>query len=595
MVGDVFSKFSDALAEHGLIIAPHEIVADGEIHRFASPGDHGKPCWYILHPDGMVAGSFGCWKRLIKADWCEKDLKELPESERAALIARTEHVKAQRKAYMRQEQKAAQIKAQALWDGASSEVDEHAYLRKKSVLAHGIRSDGLNLIIPLRDVKGTLHSVQTINPKGEKLFFTGGRMSGCFFLIGTVRDVIYLCEGYSTGATIHELTGSTVAVAFNCNNLKPVAKTLKKRYPGLDIIIAADNDAHHENGKNPGLESASAAAQALGLTMVVPQFSTQKGNPSDFNDMRRLEGDCATLKALLKSTVSHVLNLGNIMAEHIERKDCLLHPWLPAQGICMMHAPRGIGKTWFSLYVAYAVSHGYGFLNWTVKRPRRVLYIDGEMPAFTLQDRFKAILNSYENKINGKLRIITPDFQPNGMFDLSSPQDQRRIAVLFEYPELIIVDNLSCLARTFSDSDQESWTEIQKWALHQRAMGRSVLFVHHSGKSGQQRGTSRREDTLDTVIKLKLPAGYNPSDGCKFEVHFEKSRGFYGKEAQSFEASLINDEQGRQHWVTKTLEQSIDDQLLAMKEEGISTTEMASILGIHRSTVFRRLKALRNR
>ena len=59
-------------------------------------------------------------------------------------------------------------------------------------------------------------------------------------------------------------------------------------------------------------------------------------------------------------------------------------------------------------------------------------------------------------------------------------------------------------------------------------MGISVLFIHHAGKGGQQRGTSRREDVLDTVIAMRKPADFNPGDGAYFEIHFEKARGLYG-------------------------------------------------------------------
>ena len=54
------------------------------------------------------------------------------------------------------------------------------------------------------------------------------------------------------------------------------------------------------------------------------------------------------------------------------------------------------------------------------------------------------------------------------------------------------------------------------------------LSVHHANKNGMQRGTSKREDVLDTVIVLKRPADYTPEHGARFEVHFEKSRGFFG-------------------------------------------------------------------
>jgi hypothetical protein len=42
--------------------------------------------------------------------------------------------------------------------------------------------------------------------------------------------------------------------------------------------------------------------------------------------------------------------------------------------------------------------------------------------------------------------------------------------------------------------------------LEQRAAGRSVLLVHHAGKGGGQRGTSRKEDTLENPAGDRCPA-----------------------------------------------------------------------------------------
>src|SRR3712207_8616616 len=44
---------------------------------------------------------------------------------------------------------------------------------------------------------------------------------------------------------------------------------------------------------------------------------------------------------------------------------------------------------------------------------------------------------------------------------------------------------------------------------------RAVLFIHHQGKGGTQRGTSRKEDVLDTVIALRRPDDYSPAEGAR--------------------------------------------------------------------------------
>ena len=80
---------------------------------------------------------------------------------------------------------------------------------------------------------------------------------------------------------------------------------------------------------------------------------------------------------------------------------------------------------------------------------------------------------------------------------------------------------------------------IQTWLLKLRRHGISVLLIHHAGTNGRQRGTSRREDALDTVIALRRPEDYSPEQGARFEIHFEKLRNRVDSAgAMPFEARL---------------------------------------------------------
>jgi putative DNA primase/helicase len=55
-------------------------------------------------------------------------------------------------------------------------------------------------------------------------------------------------------------------------------------------------------------------------------------------------------------------------------------------------------------------------------------------------------------------------------------------------------------------------------------LGVAVIFVHHSGKGGQQRGTSGREDAVDNILKLSKPENYMDDDGAFFKICFTKAR-----------------------------------------------------------------------
>jgi hypothetical protein len=116
------------------------------------------------------------------------------------------------------------------------------------------------------------------------------------------------------------------------------------------------------------------------------------------------------------------------------------------------------------------------------------------------------------------------------------------------------------------------------------------LFIHHAGKGGNQRGTSRREDILDTVIALRRPTQYTPDQGAVFEIHFEKSRGIYGEDVEPIEASLIEAEDGSLTWSYRSVDVSTYDKVVCLLKEGLNPTEIGHELDINKSTASRHAK-----
>ena len=291
-----------------------------------------------------------------------------------------------------------------------------------------------------------------------------------------------------------------------------------------------------------------------------------------------------------------VLTLGEFLSIQIPQREAILSPWLLTQSLNMVHSYRGIGKTHALLGIGYAVATGGAFLTWRADRPRRVLYLDGEMPARALRDRLAALVESDDREFDPTMfRIVTPDLQDGPMPDLATAEGQMLVETIIDGAELIIVDNISTLVRaTERENDAESWREAGTWALRMRQRGRAVLFGHHDGKGGQQRGTSKREDTLDTVIQLKHPADYTPNQGARFEVHFRKFRnGTGGADAAPIEAALVAGADGRQTWTHRTLEECTYDRVVTLATDGMRPNDIAAELGVNKSTVSRHLKRAR--
>jgi putative DNA primase/helicase len=288
------------------------------------------------------------------------------------------------------------------------------------------------------------------------------------------------------------------------------------------------------------------------------------------------------------------LDLKEFLALEIKPREKLLDPILQEKGLALLYAMRGIGKTFAALGIALAVASGTKFLKWTAPKPRRVLLVDGEMPAAALQERLASIVASASDidLDPSNLKILAADLiDTGGVGNLASPDAQNELDQWLDGVDLLILDNLSSLTAVVRDNDAESWGPIQKWLLKLRRRGIAVLIVHHAGKGGQQRGTSRREDVLDTSISLRRPADYSPAEGARFEVHYEKHRGFYGADAEPFEAKLeVRDD--RAVWTTRKLEDVNRTRVEALLAEGWTIRDIAEEMGLSKSKVERIKKSL---
>ena len=266
-MNDTLEQFRLAIAAAGLT-PPTEIIDDGVIHRFSTNGKpHHKNGWYMLHSDGIAAGAFGDWREGFTQNWCSKADTAMTEAEGQAHRERVKAMQRQREEDLAQRQQLAATTALTHWTAATP-CTQHDYLTRKGIKPNGAKIEGDKLLIPMRDTAGTIHSLQTITPDGTKMFMSGGRVKGCYFSIGKPKGALIVCEGFATGASIHECTGHAVAVAFTAGNLETVAVALRTKYPALKIIIAADDD--HQTPGNPGLTKATAAAQAAGGALAVP-------------------------------------------------------------------------------------------------------------------------------------------------------------------------------------------------------------------------------------------------------------------------------------------------------------------------------------
>lgn len=244
----------------------------------------------VYETNKLIAGAIG-----IDAN------SEVTDEQRAQWQSQQVEREAAEKAEKRQSRIDAAARATSIWDNAKPATNDHPYLLRKNIASINLRQDANdNLVIPMnyynKDTKVvTLVNIQTIAPDSEKLFLKGGLVNGAYHLIGNTTmfggGIVLICEGYATGATIFDAMSYSlpVIVAFNANNLIPVAQSIRAQYPDHRIIICADNDSATavkmrdkdiSEGKEPkplieynaGIYKAKQAAATVGGEMVTPSF-----------------------------------------------------------------------------------------------------------------------------------------------------------------------------------------------------------------------------------------------------------------------------------------------------------------------------------
>jgi putative DNA primase/helicase len=274
---------------------PHTIIVDGAVHRFHITNDKKGTMngWYKLYPDFPFNGSFGNWR----------DVDETFRVAAHEYVGTCINYCSSDSIYRDNTQDRQRFKAD--WDNAFAATDNCQYLKAKRVKSFGLRYSKNAVLVPVVDCDGNLYGVQRIYPDGSKRFAKGTDKSGHFFRIGNATTgVVLIAEGYATGATLHEITGQDVVVAFDAGNLLPVAKAIRGHYQSANIVMCADDDQYTEG--NPGLTFASKAATEVGGLLIVPSFNSYIDKPSDFNDLCCLEGPDAVLKCLAEAGVSDV-------------------------------------------------------------------------------------------------------------------------------------------------------------------------------------------------------------------------------------------------------------------------------------------------
>ncbi len=475
---------------------PASFFCDGKVHRFESGAKgHGhqgsKPGWYVVFPDGVPAGKFGCWRSGVELTFRANVARELTAAEQMALTRRMAEAQAARDAEREKARQSTADVAELIWTQAGPASPEHPYLKRKGIQPNGARVTGDGrLIVPLYAPDGTLASLQYIDAEGKKLYHLTGQTGGCYQILGTLDGArtLYLAEGFATAATIHETTGQPCAVSYSASNLVPVTAELAENFSSLPIVIVADRDKG-----GVGQRYAEQAAAKYGARYVLPP------ELGDANDYAMAGGD---LLALLEPPSADWLVSADDFARQPAPLQWLVKGWLPRDSLVMTYGPSGVGKTFVVL--DWCLSIATGKADWCGAKVNAapVVYLAGE-GHYGLRARIAAWRGKHTPGPS-KLWVSKSGCD----LDTNEGYLKARDAILAlpERPALIVVDTLHRFLAGDENSAQDARAMIGACSGLMREFGATVMLVHHTGANaeaqGRARGSSAWRGALDVEVAV---------------------------------------------------------------------------------------------
>ena len=188
---------------------------------------------------------------------------------------------------------------------------------------------------------------------------------------------------------------------------------------------------------------------------------------------------------------------------NVPPREPILGEWFKEADLGFIFGARGLGKTWLALLIGRQCAEGGSVAEWKVHKPRRVLYVDGEMALDSIRERDAGLSTA---PADGMFYLQHEAlFHLTGkVLNLTDPILQAAILedCLRKKLEVLILDNLSCLFTGIKENDADAWEKVLPWLLELRRNRIAVIIIAHAGRNGFMRGTSRREDAANWIIQL---------------------------------------------------------------------------------------------
>lgn len=509
---DCINEAIQAMQSQGFNI--RDIKICGKIYHFSTCEKNKKDTagWYwFKYEQNILFGSFGCFRKHLTFSFTSRNYQELTAIQKHEINVQ-----------IKQRQEENELAIQAQHEFVAGKALElmytpiqnftHDYILSKQVnIYHNLRNIDNTLFIPLWDYTGKLWNWQKIyfdasSGRFEKRYFkptddASGRKQGCFYPIDGRDDIILICEGYSTGATLHETTGQTVICAMDSGNILTVVKDLRKnpRFAQSRFIICADHDYSDDAKAQERITNRLNEWQQYAEVIMPPKGAT---SGYDFNDMA-CDGQNVKDYIFPPTKRNWLINAEDMITD-LSPPSFIIDEIIPEFGLGMLHGQSGHGKTFYVMDMAYHIATG---MDWHGKKTEggHVIYLAGE-GHHSLKFRLIGLKQKYGKSLS-RLHVSQSGCNlntPEGL-ELARTAIKTTIETTGESPKIIFVDTLHRFLEGDENSSKDAKSMIDACDILKHEFGCTVILVHHTGLNADDRarGSSSWKGAMDFEYNIK--------------------------------------------------------------------------------------------
>ena len=269
---------------------------------------------------------------------------------------------------------------------------------------------------------------------------------------------------------------------------------------GRDVVIHLSPSSHKQIQILPKFIDKARKKGIKKIHLIIDDYKTHIITAEEFLKEPNKYGYEGTLDNIqIGRRESLIIAPGEKMpGEDIERRT-ILDPIIKSGHTIWLYAATGVGKSWLSICIAYAVAKGHCQIGpWRSNKAMKVLYIDGEMNSDELRLKINMIKAGYGDKGIAPIHLISAG--STGTINILDTAWQKDIEPELKDYDLIIFDNLYSL----TENRNFEIKPLLRWFKKLNKLDIAVVAVDHSNREDKIQGSVEKERAADTIIELSI-------------------------------------------------------------------------------------------